>query len=186
LDYYLTKILNYRSLGALNYIRVWHDNTGKGASASWFLKYIIIRDLQTMEKSYFICQQWLAVEKEDGRVNYLFVFVKRIFSFVKFRLNVFYQLQVHYKNKNFHMFYQKKPIIVYQKVIFGFQFFLGLLQINLPVFNVVLVVLYYCLLLCFLIFSIMIKQQKRKQVKTLVVYHWVLFISLQSRFVSLL
>ena len=51
-----------RSLGLLNYIRVWHDNSGKGASASWFLKYIIVRDLQTMQKSYFICQNWLAVE----------------------------------------------------------------------------------------------------------------------------
>jgi polycystin 1L2 len=55
-------------LGRLNYIRIWHDNTGEGTSASWFLKYIIVRDLQTMEKSYFICQQWFAVEKDDGRV----------------------------------------------------------------------------------------------------------------------
>jgi hypothetical protein len=53
----------------LNYIRVWHDNSGQGASASWFLKYIIVRDLQTMEKSYFICQQWFAVEKDEGRVS---------------------------------------------------------------------------------------------------------------------
>ena len=58
-----------RSLGLLNYIRVWHDNSGKGASASWFLKYIIVRDLQTMQKSYFICQNWLAVEKDTGTVS---------------------------------------------------------------------------------------------------------------------
>ncbi|CAF4348069.1 unnamed protein product, partial [Adineta steineri] len=57
-----------KSLGPLNYIRLWHDNTGPGSSASWFLKYIIVRDLQTMEKSYFICQKWLAVEKDDGLV----------------------------------------------------------------------------------------------------------------------
>ncbi|CAF4282463.1 unnamed protein product, partial [Adineta steineri] len=37
------------SLGLLNCIRIWHDNTGKGSSSSWFLKYIIILDLQTME-----------------------------------------------------------------------------------------------------------------------------------------
>ncbi|CAF4248868.1 unnamed protein product, partial [Adineta steineri] len=36
-----------KSLGLLNYIRIWHDNTGEGSSASWFLKYIIVRDLQT-------------------------------------------------------------------------------------------------------------------------------------------
>lgn len=58
-----------RSLGPLNYIRIWHDNDGSGSSASWFLKYIIVRDLQTEERSYFICQQWLAVEKDDGRVS---------------------------------------------------------------------------------------------------------------------
>ncbi|CAF1484404.1 unnamed protein product, partial [Adineta steineri] len=58
-----------KSLGLLNYIRIWHDNTGEGSSASWYLKYIIVRDLQTMDKSYFICQQWFAVEKDDGRVS---------------------------------------------------------------------------------------------------------------------
>ncbi|CAF1470524.1 unnamed protein product [Adineta ricciae] len=58
-----------KSLGALNYIRIWHDNRGGGSSSSWFLKYIIIRDLQTLEKSYFICQRWLAVEKDDGQIE---------------------------------------------------------------------------------------------------------------------
>ncbi|CAF4158129.1 unnamed protein product, partial [Adineta steineri] len=58
-----------KSLGLLNYIRIWHDNTGEGSSASWYLKYIIVRDLQTMDKSYFICQQWFAVEKDDGRIE---------------------------------------------------------------------------------------------------------------------
>ncbi|CAF4055957.1 unnamed protein product [Adineta steineri] len=58
-----------KSLGLLNYIRIWHDNTGEGSSASWYLKYIIVRDLQTMDKFYFICQQWFAVEKDDGRIE---------------------------------------------------------------------------------------------------------------------
>jgi polycystin 1L2 len=58
-------------LGLLNHLHVWHDNSGKGSSSSWFLKYIIVRDLQTMEKSYFICQQWLSVEKGDGKVNFV-------------------------------------------------------------------------------------------------------------------
>jgi hypothetical protein len=58
-----------RSLGLLNYIRIWHDNSGEGSSASWFLKYIIVQDLQTMHKFYFIAQRWFAVEKEDGLVN---------------------------------------------------------------------------------------------------------------------
>ncbi|CAF1360361.1 unnamed protein product, partial [Adineta steineri] len=58
-----------KSLGLLNYIRIWHDNSGEGSCASWFLKYIIIRDLQTMDKFYFISQQWFAVEKDDGRIE---------------------------------------------------------------------------------------------------------------------
>ncbi|CAF4451026.1 unnamed protein product, partial [Adineta steineri] len=57
------------SLGLLNYIRIWHDNIGEGSSASWYLKYIIVRDLQSLDKFYFICQQWFAVEKDDGRIE---------------------------------------------------------------------------------------------------------------------
>jgi hypothetical protein len=56
-------------LGLLNAIRIWHDNTGGDASSSWFLKYLIVRDLQTMGKFHFICQRWLAVEKDDGKVS---------------------------------------------------------------------------------------------------------------------
>ncbi|CAF0785734.1 unnamed protein product [Adineta steineri] len=58
-----------KSLGLLNYIRIWHDNSGEGSSASWFLKYIVVRDLQTLDKSYFISQRWFAVEKDDGRIE---------------------------------------------------------------------------------------------------------------------
>lgn len=41
----------------------------EGSLSSCFLKYIIIRDLQTLENSYSICQKWLAVEKDGGKVN---------------------------------------------------------------------------------------------------------------------
>ena len=60
-----------RSLGLLNYLHLWHDNTGEGSSASWFLKYLVVRDLQTSEEWHFICQQWFAVEKDDGKVIYI-------------------------------------------------------------------------------------------------------------------
>jgi polycystin 1L2 len=53
-------------------MRIWHDNTGEGALASWFLKYIVVRDLQTLEKFHFISQRWLAVEKDDGLVRHSF------------------------------------------------------------------------------------------------------------------
>ncbi|CAF1546243.1 unnamed protein product [Adineta steineri] len=64
------KRLIFKSLGLLNYIRIWNDNSGEGSSASWYLKYIIVRDLQTKDKSYFICLKWFAVEKDDKRVSH--------------------------------------------------------------------------------------------------------------------
>jgi hypothetical protein len=58
-------------LGPLDYIHIWHDNSGRGSSASWFLKYLVVRDLQTMEKFHFICQKWFAVDEDDGKVRHL-------------------------------------------------------------------------------------------------------------------
>lgn len=61
-----------RSLGAeLRYIRIWHDNSGRGQHASWFLKFIIVHDLQNRDKFYFICNDWLAVDQSDGKINRL-------------------------------------------------------------------------------------------------------------------
>ena len=50
-------------------IRVWHDNSGVGDSASWYLKHVVIRDLQTNERYLFINEKWLALEKDDGRID---------------------------------------------------------------------------------------------------------------------
>jgi polycystin 1L2 len=62
-------------LGNLSYIRIWHDNTGSGDDASWFLKYVIVHDVQTRERFYFVCNKWLAVEKDDCvRMNFILHF----------------------------------------------------------------------------------------------------------------
>lgn len=53
-------------LGSIQYIRIWHDNTG----GSLFLSRIMVIDLQTDERYYFICNRWLAVDEEDGQVRY--------------------------------------------------------------------------------------------------------------------
>lgn len=55
--------------GQLNYLRVWHDNSGKGNMSSWYLKYIVVHDLQTREKFHFPCYNWLAVERSDGKID---------------------------------------------------------------------------------------------------------------------
>ncbi|XP_038066995.1 uncharacterized protein LOC119737008 isoform X2 [Patiria miniata] len=56
-----------RSLGNLQHIRVWHDNTGK--SASWYLSRMSIKDLQTDKMYYFMLDRWLAVEEDDGQIE---------------------------------------------------------------------------------------------------------------------
>ncbi|CAF0709342.1 unnamed protein product [Brachionus calyciflorus] len=56
-------------LGSLQYLRIWHDNSGKGDSKSWYLNMITVIDLQTNQKSNFVCNQWFAVEKGDGLID---------------------------------------------------------------------------------------------------------------------
>lgn len=38
------------TLGDLTFINIWHDNSGKGNDASWFLNKIIVEDLQTKKR----------------------------------------------------------------------------------------------------------------------------------------
>ena len=56
-----------QSLGKLLYLKVWHDLSG--INSSWYLSYIIIRDVQTDEQYIFACDRWFAVEKGDGSVS---------------------------------------------------------------------------------------------------------------------
>lgn len=58
-----------RPLGQLQYLRVWHDNSGRGDESSWFLNYIILKDLQTGDKFHFVANRWLAVDEDDGEVR---------------------------------------------------------------------------------------------------------------------
>ena len=37
-------------LGDLVFLRIWHDNSGKGDDASWFLDKVVVEDLQTKYK----------------------------------------------------------------------------------------------------------------------------------------
>ncbi|KAH9502270.1 hypothetical protein Btru_073296, partial [Bulinus truncatus] len=49
-------------LGDLQCMKIWHDNSGKGSEATWYLDRIDIVDLQTGRVCYFICGEWLAAE----------------------------------------------------------------------------------------------------------------------------
>ena len=56
-------------MGTLSYLKIWHDNSGKGSASSWFLKYVVVHDLQTREKSFFIYEKWLAIDKDPGLID---------------------------------------------------------------------------------------------------------------------
>jgi len=57
------------ALGEVQYVRLWHDNSGK--TPSWFLSYLTIKDLQTESTLTFPCNTWFALEKGDGRIDRL-------------------------------------------------------------------------------------------------------------------
>ena len=55
------------SLGVVQYIHIWHDNSGK--SPSWFLDRVILQDRQLGIKWTFVSNSWFAVEKGDGKID---------------------------------------------------------------------------------------------------------------------
>ena len=48
-------------------VRVWHDNSG--SDPSWFLRQIVIKDIASNCKRFFLANQWLAVDEGDGKVD---------------------------------------------------------------------------------------------------------------------
>jgi len=73
---------SYSPLGQLLYMRIWHDNSGRGEYAGWYLNYILVRDIQTQKKYHFIVNRWLAVEEDDGMVsNHIQVYINFGFSY---------------------------------------------------------------------------------------------------------
>ncbi|CAC5383759.1 PKD1L2 [Mytilus coruscus] len=50
-------------------VKIWHDNSGQGNSASWYLNKIILEDVQTGGRYMFICDQWLSLDHDDGCID---------------------------------------------------------------------------------------------------------------------
>ncbi|CAG2251689.1 PKD1L2 [Mytilus edulis] len=50
-------------------LKIWHDNSGQGNSASWYLNKIILEDVQTGERYLFICDHWLSLDHDDGCIE---------------------------------------------------------------------------------------------------------------------
>ncbi|XP_072039376.1 polycystin-1-like protein 2 [Amphiura filiformis] len=64
LNHYVLKLP--RSIGELESLLIWHDNTGEAGFASWYLDWVLISDLQTGERWAFVCSEWLAKDKGSG------------------------------------------------------------------------------------------------------------------------
>ncbi|XP_069140448.1 polycystin-1-like protein 2 isoform X2 [Argopecten irradians] len=56
-----------KSLGDLRSIVIWHDNAGE--SPAWFLKQIVVRDLQANTIWHFLYNNWLAVDRGVGEIK---------------------------------------------------------------------------------------------------------------------
>lgn len=55
------------SLGDISHIKLWHDNTGD--NPQWYVNKVVIRDPKTDTKWFFVCNRWLAAEREDGNIE---------------------------------------------------------------------------------------------------------------------
>ncbi|KAK2914329.1 hypothetical protein Q8A67_002728 [Cirrhinus molitorella] len=58
------------SLGDLQSIRLWHDNSGD--HPAWYVNSVMVEDLQTEQKWHFLCSSWLAVDIDDCTVERVF------------------------------------------------------------------------------------------------------------------
>uniref|UniRef100_A0A1I8HXD5 PLAT domain-containing protein n=1 Tax=Macrostomum lignano TaxID=282301 RepID=A0A1I8HXD5_9PLAT len=54
-------------LGRLTHMRLWHDNAG--SSPNWYFSRLLVHDLQTGDKYYFISNRWFAIDEDDGMVD---------------------------------------------------------------------------------------------------------------------
>ncbi|XP_062503862.1 lipoxygenase homology domain-containing protein 1-like isoform X2 [Corticium candelabrum] len=57
---------NLLSLGELTKIRIWHDNSGLGAS--WYLDSVDVTDEVTEKTYHFNCQRWLSKDEDDKSI----------------------------------------------------------------------------------------------------------------------
>ncbi|XP_078593939.1 polycystin-1-like protein 2 [Branchiostoma floridae x Branchiostoma japonicum] len=56
-----------RRLGPLTHVHVWHNNAG--FSPGWFLSRVVVKHVHSGHQDYFICNKWLALDEDDGRIN---------------------------------------------------------------------------------------------------------------------
>ncbi|KAF3832649.1 hypothetical protein F7725_026314, partial [Dissostichus mawsoni] len=58
------------SLGDLQSIRLWHDNSG--AHPAWYVNKVTVQDLENGQKWHFLCNSWLAVDVGECSLDKVF------------------------------------------------------------------------------------------------------------------
>ncbi|XP_078668767.1 polycystin-1-like protein 2 isoform X2 [Branchiostoma floridae x Branchiostoma belcheri] len=56
-------------IGMIHVVHIWHDNTGY--SPEWFLGQVVLQEKATGSVVYFLCNRWLAVGEDDGKIERL-------------------------------------------------------------------------------------------------------------------
>ncbi|XP_033737965.1 polycystic kidney disease protein 1-like 2 [Pecten maximus] len=56
-------------LGEIDYVYIWHDNSGEGSKASWYLNRVDIEDIQDKQKYFFLCGKWLCMDTPDDNID---------------------------------------------------------------------------------------------------------------------
>ena len=92
-----------RPLGHLQYIKIWHDNSGIREMQPWYLSYLIVHDIQTGERFRFFADKWLAIDRDefssetqlavslvDGDVSFGYLF-KQVVHFMSSCMYVLFQ-----------------------------------------------------------------------------------------------
>ncbi|KAI5608598.1 polycystic kidney disease protein 1-like 2, partial [Silurus asotus] len=58
------------SLGELQSIRLWHDNSGK--HPAWYVNKAVVQDLETGQRWHFLCSSWLAIDLGECTLDRVF------------------------------------------------------------------------------------------------------------------
>ncbi|KAM3877020.1 polycystin-1-like protein 2 [Diretmus argenteus] len=58
------------SLGELQSIRLWHDNSGR--HPAWYINKVMAQDLETGQKWHFLCNSWLAIDMGECTLDKVF------------------------------------------------------------------------------------------------------------------
>ncbi|KAL1007239.1 hypothetical protein UPYG_G00083860 [Umbra pygmaea] len=58
------------SLGELQSIRLWHDNSG--GHPAWYINKVMVQDLESGQKWHFLCNSWLAIDMGDCILDKVF------------------------------------------------------------------------------------------------------------------